>query len=203
MAPSPKPSTPDPSKQSPSTKQGGSKKKQQTSNKKKGKATKADDDDFDKVLAELSLQYPSSKPSESARATQASTEFFSLLSVSPHYLDSEAEMRKFFGAKVISASRAADSSSSTSGRRTQRMDARSILCRPENTWSPASFRQGLAIRTLTDEELESMKLRNGFKECVKGEKIWTVDFSNRYRGATKVFMEMVLRGGEFCYPVVL
>ena len=56
---------------------------------------------------------------------------------------------------------------------------------------------------MTDEELEGMKLRNGFKECVSGEKIWTVELSNKYRGASKVFMELVLRAGEFCYPVVL
>lgn len=155
-----------------------------------------DNYDIDKALAELSLQYPTlQKPSESFKSTQASTEFFSLLSVSAQYLDSEGEMRKFFGSKVIAASKAEESSSSSTHGRNQRVGARSILTRPQSAWWPASLRQGLSIRVLTEDEVGQMKGRHGFGEGISGEKVWTVEFSNKYRGASKTFIQMVMSGG--------
>ena len=79
-----------------------SKKEKKALKKQKIKATKDEGDDLDKALAELSIKYPELRQSaQSVVATKASNEFFPLLAVSLQHLDSEAEMRKFFGSKVV------------------------------------------------------------------------------------------------------
>ena len=119
--------------------------------KQKAKAAKDEGDDLDKALAALSIKYPELKrPAQDPLATKSSPALISLLQVSLNHLDSEAEMRKFFGAKVISASKASSSSSNV---RRPAVTAKSHLTRPQPTWWPASYRQGLSVRPLTDEEL--------------------------------------------------
>ncbi|KAI0792906.1 transcriptional repressor TCF25-domain-containing protein [Abortiporus biennis] len=162
--------------------------------KQKAKAQK-DDYDIDKALAELALKHPGLAQATATNvASRTSAAFHSLLSVSLQHLDSEAEMKRFFGAKVVSASKASDSSSSGSQNRHRKIDAKSNLTRPQNTWWPANLRQGLSIRSLTKEELEDRNIRHEWDEDIPEERIWTVEFSNKYRGATKRFIQMVMSG---------
>ncbi len=171
-----------------------SKKEKKALKKQKAKAAKDDTDDLDKALAELSLKYPELKrPAADASSIKASSTFFSLLSVSLPHLDSEAEMRKFFGSKVVSASKA--SGSGTSSGRRPAIAAKSNLTRPQNTWWPASHRQGLTMRGLTDEEMEERNQRHQWVGSMD-EKVWTVEYSRKYKGMTKTFMQMVMSGGS-------
>jgi hypothetical protein len=106
-----------------------------------------------------------------------------LLSVSVANLDSEAEMRRYFGAKVVSASKA----SGPSAPRQSQQHVRSQLTRPRPTWWPAKLREGLTTRPLSLEE----------KPSTTGEKWWTVEYSKKYRGITRAFVGIVMAGGLY------
>ncbi|PIL36484.1 hypothetical protein GSI_00173 [Ganoderma sinense ZZ0214-1] len=82
------------------------------------------------------------------------------------HLDSEMELRKFFGSKVISAAKGSSSSASTR----QSVPTRSNLTRPQASWWPAQFREGLSVRQLTDEEV-SEGLRRHLRQPLHGEKL--------------------------------
>ena len=171
-----------------------SKKERKALKKQKAKAAKDEGDDLDKALAALSIKYPELKrPAQDPMAAKSSPALISLLQVSLNHLDSEAEMRKFFGAKVISASKASSSSSNV---RRPAVTAKSHLTRPQPTWWPASYRQGLSVRPLTDEELAERQQRHGWSANEPDEKVWTVEYSRRYRGVTKTFIQMVMSGGQ-------
>lgn len=158
----------------------------------KQKAREDEGDDIDRALAELSLKYPaSSSGSASLASNRTSSAFYSVLSISLANLDSEAEMKKFFGAKVISASKAASASNQP---RRRPMTARSNLTKPQPTWWPAELRQGLSLRTLTDEELVQRRRRHGYESEISGERYWTVEYSKKYKGVTKSFIHMVMSG---------
>ena len=158
----------------------------------KQKAREDEGDDIDRALAELSPKYPaSSSGSASLASNRTSSAFYSVLSISLANLDSEAEMKKFFGAKVISASKAASASNQP---RRRPMTARSNLTKPQPTWWPAELRQGLSLRTLTDEELVQRRRRHGYESEISGERYWTVEYSKKYKGVTKSFIHMVMSG---------
>ena len=114
-----------------------------------------------------------------------------LLSVSLSHLNPDAEMRKFFGAKVISASK--NEAGSSSRARRQPTAQRSNLTRPRSSWWPAKLREGLTLRPLTTDEVaakNTLAPRNNGEE-----KYWTAEYSKRYKGATLAFMQTVLSGG--------
>ena len=114
-----------------------------------------------------------------------------LLSVSLSHLNPDAEMRKFFGAKVISASK--NEAGSSSRARRQPTTQRSNLTRPRPNWWPAKLREGLTLRPLTADEVAA---KNTFAPCHSGEeRYWTSEYSKRYKGATLAFMQTVLSGG--------
>lgn len=176
---------------------GSTKQERKALKKQKAKEKKDGDDEFDKALAELSLKYPDLKAAVShAPSTPASrgisSLIASLLSVSVQHLDSEAEMRKFFGAKVVSASK--DSAPGPSTSRRQPSSQRSNLTRPKANWWPAQLREGLSIRLLSADEVEQKTLRHAWGH-IPGESIWTVEYSKKYRGATLAFMQTVMSGG--------
>ncbi|KAI0092896.1 transcriptional repressor TCF25-domain-containing protein [Irpex rosettiformis] len=178
------------------TPSGLSKKEWKALKKQKAKAAKDGGDDLDKALAELALKHPELKQSlPTTTASTTSSAFFSLLAVSLQHLDSEAEMRRFFGSKVISASKASSSSSSSAAAaaRRQHQNVKSNLTRPQGTWWPASYRQGLSNRPLTEEEVEGLYRRHGQVE-VAGERYWTAEYSKKYRGLTKTFIQLVMSG---------
>lgn len=177
-----------------------SKKEKKALKRQKAKAAKDDGDDVDKALAALSMKYPELKKStQTADHAISAPPFISLLQVSLSHLDSEAEMRKFFGAKVISASKASTPGPSSAAARRHITATKSHLTRPQPTWWPAAYRQGLSSRTLTEDEIENRCKRHGWDHNVLGEKVWTVEYSRKYRGMTKMFMQMVMSGGQSLY----
>lgn len=65
-------------------------------------------DEVDRALAELKLKYGEDAPAPAAPevvadAPKSAMAFRSLLSVDPKNLDADAELRRFFGSKVVSA----------------------------------------------------------------------------------------------------
>jgi hypothetical protein len=205
------PSTPS-SSQSPT-----SKKEWKALKKQKAKAKKDGDDDFDRALDELSIKcaancspfscsvlimqtqrytdahIASSSVSKgkgvSSRSLQA--ECYKLLSVSFAHLNPDAEMRKFFGGKVISAS--INESGSPSRARRQPVSQRSNLTRPQPNWWPAKLREGLTLRPLSGDEATAKVALTPWRD--NEEKYWTVEYSKRYKSATHAFMQTVLSGG--------
>ncbi|KIP10564.1 hypothetical protein PHLGIDRAFT_100960 [Phlebiopsis gigantea 11061_1 CR5-6] len=178
-----------------STPQEIAKKEKKALKKQKAKAAKEEGDELDRALAELSLRHPELKQvAQSAPATKASSKFFSLLSVSLSNLDAEAEMRKFFGSKVVAAEKASGSGPTNAQARRQQASMRSSLTRPQAGWWPASQRQGLASRVLSEDELAERRNRHHWDSDTPGERVWTVDYSRKYRGLTKTFIQMVLSG---------
>ena len=118
---------------------------------------------------------------------------FKLLSVSLSHLNPDAEMRRFFGGKVIPTSR---NESASSKARRQPTVQRSNLTRPRSDWWPAELREGLTLRPLTDDEAAAKASLAPWDDNVNGEKYWTVEYSKRYKGATLAFIQTVLSGGE-------
>ena len=181
---------------------GMSKKEKKALKKQKAKAAKDEGDDLDKALAELALKHPELKHVvQNAPATKASSKLFSLLAVSLSHLDAEAEMRKFFGSKVVAASKASSSGGAGAQGRRQPTAVRSSLTRPQPTWWPANYRQGLSSRILSEQELTERRIRHQWPNDVPGERIWSVEYSRKYRGLTKMFIQMVMAGGELDHVV--
>ncbi|KIM42652.1 hypothetical protein M413DRAFT_444337 [Hebeloma cylindrosporum] len=150
----------------------------------RAKEKKAANDELDQVLAELSIQYPSSQ--KISQATSGKQSLTDLLSVSLQHLDGDAEMRRFFGSRVVTANR--DQSSS----RKKVAPVKSNLTRPQPTWWAAKGREGLSLRSFTDEEIDAKLKRHNWNPVQ--EKWWTVEYSKKYKSMTKAFMDTVLSG---------
>ncbi len=134
---------------------------------------------------------PASSKGRGVSSRSLPEECFKLLSVSLSHLDPEAEMRRFFGAKVIATSK---NESGTSPRsRRQPITQRSNLTHPRPTWWPANLREGLTLRPLTDDEVAANASLGPWSN--NGEKYWTAEYSKKYKGATHSFMQTVLSGG--------
>ncbi|KAH9180075.1 DUF654-domain-containing protein [Lactarius sanguifluus] len=193
----------DPSASSPS--QGSTSKKEWKALKKqKAKAKRDGNDEFDKALDELSIKYrdmhaPSSATIQGKDFSPHSLqeECSRLLSVSLSHLNPDAEMRKFFGAKVISASK--NESGSSSRARRQPTTQRSNLTQPRSTWWPAKLRDGLTLRPLTVDEVATKTTAAPWNNN-DDDRYWTVEYSRRYKGTTLAFMQTVLSGGML-FPV--
>ncbi|KAJ6544301.1 transcriptional repressor TCF25-domain-containing protein [Mycena capillaripes] len=156
----------------------------------KARERKAGKDEFDQALAELSIKYPELQniASSSGEAASSSTSLASLLSVSLAHLDSEAEMRKFFGARVIQANKTGSSGSSR-----RQTAQRSNLTRPPAVWFQTAPREGLSLRALSDEELDAKLARHAW-DPARDEKWWTVEYSKKYKSVTLAFMTVVYSG---------
>jgi hypothetical protein len=141
---------------------------------------------FQQTCLNLFSRYPASQ-----KITQASSSNHSLadlLSVSLNHLDGEAEMRKFFGSKVVQANKAGESAN-----RKKIPPVRSNLTRPQPSWWAAKGREGLSLRSLEDDEVDAKLERHAWNSIQ--EKWWTVEYSKKYKSMTKAFMETVLSGG--------
>ncbi|KAG7092016.1 hypothetical protein E1B28_008399 [Marasmius oreades] len=165
-------------------------------------------DEIDRALEELSMKHPDFQKPSLAPSTPTSwptsegliPRLSPLLSVSLTHLDSSAELRRFFGAKVVKASTtpqergsrgATSSSHPRRGNAKQPATERSNLTRPQAGWPPARMREGLGLKLLSEGELkreEPQRLR------VEGERWWSVDYGKRYKSVTKVFLRTVLSG---------
>lgn len=171
----------------------------------KAKKTKAASDELDQILAELSLQcvlhfhlptnhewqllrYPSS--SKNYKSVPDRPSLTDHLGVSLQSLDPEAEMRKFFGSKVVLATKTSESS-----RRVPKkaQNVRSHLARPQATWWPSQLREGLSLRSYSNDEVSEKLTRQEWLPIQ--EKWWTVDYSKKYKRRTKAFMDAVMAGG--------
>jgi hypothetical protein len=178
----------------------------------KQKEKKTKEDDLDQALAELSIQYvvvslpliynssdvrlPQQEGSSQGNSKGQTLEDF--LGVSLQYLDAKAELRKFFGSRVVQATQ---TKSSTPPRRNAGT-LRSNLTRPQSSWWSATQREGLSIRPLTDEEVK-LKLKRRNWAAAADEKWWTVEYSKKYKSVTRAFMRIVQSGGEVFYSLAL
>ncbi|KAF8644320.1 hypothetical protein AX16_008528 [Volvariella volvacea WC 439] len=166
----------------------------------KAKERKAGKDEFEQALAELSIKYPELQnvvqlnDGASSSSTQSNQAFYDPLSVSLQHLDGDAEMRRFFGAKVVQASKSTSSSSFGSSSRRKDAVARSNLTRPKNTWWPTKLREGLSLRQSTEDEVKRRGEKQGWTEREGGEKWWIVEYSKKYKVTTRVFLSIVLSG---------
>ncbi|KAL4080118.1 transcriptional repressor TCF25-domain-containing protein [Scleroderma yunnanense] len=159
----------------------------------KGKK-KDDTDDVDKALAELSVRFSDLKCviAGTSKATPTNT-LANLLSVSLAHLDAESELRKFFGSKAVIAAESSESGPSSSHRRRRGMPSillRSQLTRPARSWSLIKQREGLSLRALTEAEASG---KSGKGPAGSGG-WWTVEYSRRYKGATRDFIRAVMSG---------
>jgi hypothetical protein len=113
-----------------------------------------------------------------------------LLSVSLQFLDADAEMKRFFGSKVVLATKSGESS-----RAKKPQGIRSHLTRPRPTWWAAQGREGLTLRSYTDEEVAKKLSRQGWTPYHQ-EKWWTVECSKKYKSTTRAFLSAVMAGGR-------
>jgi hypothetical protein len=170
-----------------------SKRDKKAAKKQKAKEKKDDPMDLDKALAELSVKYGDIQ--KTVAKNSLGPDFSSLLVVSVQHLDSELEMRKFFGAKVVAAASKTNAQSSSSTARRKTAVQRSHLTRPKPAWWPPQLREGLSIRQLSEEETADKLFRHGWDDEMN-ETWWTVEYSKKYRGVTMAFMQTVMSGGK-------
>ncbi|KIJ38688.1 hypothetical protein M422DRAFT_75928 [Sphaerobolus stellatus SS14] len=162
--------------------------------KSKGPKTKAEEDEeFEKALTALSGKYSSTSISDTQGRTSATSSvhdtLHNLLAVSLKNLDPEAELRRFFGSRVISSSGA-----STSAKHSR---VKSYFARPQPNWPPAQYRAGLSMRALEQEEL------NQKSPSDPKERWWTVEVSPRYKDATYEYLQCVMGGDpQFFYNLM-
>ena len=133
----------------------------------------------------------------SATSAPGTQNLAELLSVSLAHLDPEAEMRKFFGSKVVKANKSKPSPGGPSTSRRQGNAQRSHLTRPQPTWWNTNQREGLSLRGVTETEVREKESRSRWDVGGGGveERWWTVEYSKRYKSATKTFMQAVMAGG--------
>lgn len=139
----------------------------------------------------------SSKSSSNALQASAISTLASLLAVSLPHLDSEAEMRKFFGSKAVHAAKsdaAPGSSSSPSRNRHTTSVQKSNLTHPQSSWWAAKAREGLTIASLSPSEILAHEKSMGWNIAVPGENWCTVEYSKRYRSMTMSFIQAVMAG---------
>ena len=139
---------------------------------------------------------PSTTSTPAPALTSALQIMRGLLSLQPKYLDPDAEMRRFFGSKVISA--AESSSTSGPGGQQPRMPlARSVLCRPQAAWPPAGMRDGLTMRGLSAEETRPKSGGDKGERTERnwmsmpGDKWFTVEHSPAYQWDQAQFIQVV------------
>ncbi|KAG8679944.1 hypothetical protein FRC09_018603, partial [Ceratobasidium sp. 395] len=132
---------------------------------------------------ELATKFPDLQTS--GKAAQASTSgiasptaqtLFSLLSASLKDFDSEAEMRRFFGSKVVNSAKPAQ--------RVQKV-SRSHLTKPTQQWGQAGTPHGISMAPLDDYE----RKRKGYVR--NGEKWWNIEHSVDYKHTQLKFLHCV------------
>lgn len=180
---------------------------------------KAGHEELDRALAELSVQYVShhleSHPAVSligsstirypelkrtstvTSGVSTQNTLSSILSVSLSHLDCEAELRRFFGSKVISASKATEGSSPGAPLRRKSGRQRSYLAHAQPAWWAPRMHEGLSVAPLSKDQLDD-KLRRQSWEPIDSEKWWTIEYSKKYKAVTMAFMKIVVSGGERC-----
>ncbi|KAG8855858.1 hypothetical protein FRB96_006680 [Tulasnella sp. 330] len=160
------------------------------------KAKEEKKDDFDEIMAQMAAKYSDLKavidaPPVSKQQARARDELWQLLSVTPSYLDGDAELRRFFGSKVVNSAKPPNS------KRTQ-VSLRSQLTRPASTWQNLRTAQGLAMRALTDSELQ-----RSTSVGMPGERWWTIEHSQSYKKTQLEFLSAVAAGDPNGFLLIL
>ncbi|KAH7880601.1 transcriptional repressor TCF25-domain-containing protein [Lentinula edodes] len=157
----------------------------------KAKARKSGMDEIDAALEALSIKHPEFKRNlAESSSNSVARSLTSLLAVNPTHLDSDVELKRFFGSKVVAANK--DKPGGNSKR--AHVSQRSVLTKPQATWAPAHMREGLSARQLTEEEVVEKLTRNRWDTNAASEKWWTVEYSKKYKGITMLFLQTVLSG---------
>ncbi|BEI81465.1 hypothetical protein CcaverHIS002_0206250 [Cutaneotrichosporon cavernicola] len=163
---------------------------------KKGKGTPIPDDEgmdeVDRALAELKLKYGEDPtptgPAQEDSAPRSVMAFRSLLSIEPKNLDADAELRRFFGSKIIAAA------TPTGGNRRHAAalaKVRYVLAKPKPTYPPPISLAGLNMRELSAEEVEDLYDRRGWLQADPGEKWYSFEHSPAWREIERQFLGAV------------
>ena len=140
-------------------------------------------DEIDRALKQLGGQNASvTSPNLLSNTPVSSPRIRILLSVDTNHLDADAELKRFFGAKVVAS---AEVKPQVRGARAQnphhalhRQFARGgILAKPKPNWPPAAFsKSGLSMSLV---------------EALPGETVWTFEHSRSYKEVTHMYLEAV------------
>lgn len=151
-------------------------------------------DEVDRALAELDLKYGSSTatgssaPSATAGPSRQFMAWRNLLSVDPKNLDPDAELRRFFGSKVIA-------SDSAKGSRSHRVGPsaklRYTISKPKPTYPPPTSLAGLTMREYSEDEVGDMYKRRQTEATDKGEKWFSFEHHGQWRGVERQFLGAV------------
>ncbi|KAE8541405.1 hypothetical protein D1P53_002764 [Cryptococcus gattii VGV] len=150
-------------------------------------------DEVDRALAELKLRYgeeisDSGKPEavDVVGEGRSSMRFRNLLSVDPKNLDADAELRRFFGSKVIA-------SSAQPGKRRPGIQSkfRYTISKPKPQYPPTTSLSGLVMREMLNEEVDELYGRRGRVQLDKGENWFTFEHVGVWRQIERQFMGAV------------
>ncbi|KAI5453261.1 hypothetical protein NCC49_006284 [Naganishia albida] len=144
---------------------------------KKGKKDDQDDlDEVDRAIKELNLKYGDSAMSKNATAPEPkdSASFAkvrALLSVDPKALDPEAELKRFFGAKVVNS--AQQSTGSKEARYAKIFEKhisrmRVLFAKPKMTWPITSSFGGVSMSSLGESEINDIREVHQHAENMSG-----------------------------------
>lgn len=140
-------------------------------------------DEIDRALRQLgSHAAPGREDTASSNTPIASSRIRSLLSVDTSQLDADAELKRFFGAKVVAS---AEVKPQVRGARAQnphhalhrQFSRGGILAKPKPNWPPAAFSKSGLSMTLV--------------EALAGETVWTFEHSKGYKEVTHMYLEAV------------
>ncbi|KAF8318209.1 DUF654-domain-containing protein, partial [Clavulina sp. PMI_390] len=163
--------------------------------KKERKAKRKEDqlDEIDQALMELGIKggpTPAPKSGESSGpaivVSSAVTKFRELLATSPKHLDGDAELRRFFGSKVVRI--ATNHLVSQPAKQRRAPVVRSQLTTPPPTWYMVRLSQGLTMRP--SKETEVWRKIGAYP----GDKWWTLEHSTSYKTVELLFLETVQMG---------
>ncbi|EIW69934.1 hypothetical protein TREMEDRAFT_38605 [Tremella mesenterica DSM 1558] len=150
-------------------------------------------DDLDRALADISKKY--GEPSSSTlqqRSNQtpssSSIALRNLLSVDPKNLDADAELRRFFGSKVIASSASTGNKHRGPSVSTK---LKFTLSKPKPQYPPATSLSGLGMREMTDDEVNDLYDRRDWGEPEDGGKWFTFEHSGAWREIERQFLGAV------------
>lgn len=165
-------------------------------------------DEVDRALAELKLKYGEDPtppgPAQATAAPPSVMAFRSLLSVEPKNLDADAELRRFFGSKVVSSCACSKltqiaAATPTGGNRRHAAalaKVRYVLAKPKATYPPPISLAGLNMREMDADAVDDLYERRGWEQTDPGEKWYTFDHSPAWREIERQFLGAVRSHGE-------
>jgi hypothetical protein len=173
-------------------------------------------DEVDRALAELDMKAGPSTGGTSAPTTAGAAAALTastlglrqLLSVDPKNLDADAELRRFFGSKVVRLTApqpnlgtddqiSSSAASSKSHRPTASTKLRYTISKPKPTYPPATSLAGLGMREMTDEEVEDVHSGRMTPWKDPAEKWFTFEHAGMWRETTRQFLGATQSHGGF------